>query len=204
MWQVQQFGQARSVALCLAVWVLILVYVILSPIIHPTTSLCPLLLIHPDIVFFGENLPVRFFTSMKMVSTCLCWFASAHARLKRMQCSISAEINSQHCLIYLSGLSALWSSHHHGDVTAGPAICRPRGQVLQIKFHIPESYCWPQTPLQSSSQWDCPVEWKIQTWFQQQSCLVEVSLRNSLLTHILEITVNVSVWMLQLNYLDIV
>lgn len=37
--------------------------------------LCPVLIFHPDIVFFGENLPVRFFTSMKMVRTWQCMHA---------------------------------------------------------------------------------------------------------------------------------
>lgn len=45
----------------------------------------------------------------------------------------------------LSGFPALRSSHRHGDVSAGPTFCRSSRKVLQIKYHTPESRCWPQT-----------------------------------------------------------
>lgn len=45
----------------------------------------------------------------------------------------------------LSGFPALRSSHRHGDVSAGPTFCRSSRKVLQIKYHTPESCCWPQT-----------------------------------------------------------
>lgn len=32
------------------------------------------------------------------------------------------------------GLSPLWSSHYYGNVSAGPAICRPRWQVLPFNW----------------------------------------------------------------------
>lgn len=37
--------------------------------------------------------------------------------------------------MYQPGLPSLRSAHYYGDVSAGPAICRPRGQVLH--FHYP-------------------------------------------------------------------
>lgn len=36
--------------------------------------------------------------------------------------------------MYQPGLSPLWSSHYYGNVSAGPAICRPRWQVLQFNW----------------------------------------------------------------------
>lgn len=45
----------------------------------------------------------------------------------------------------LSGFPALRSSYRHGDVSAGPTFCRSSRKVLQIKYHTPESCCWPQT-----------------------------------------------------------
>lgn len=94
MWQVWQFSQTRWVGLCLSIssFNLVLLSICFAFHIHyrdiSQTSFLPVccwcayvFILNLDIVFFGENLPVRFFTSMKMVSTELC-FSSVQAYWK--------------------------------------------------------------------------------------------------------------------------
>lgn len=93
---------------------------------YPLISLCPLLVIHPDIVFFGENLPVRFFTSMKMVSTWWCAFMSEENAMQHFAAINSYRhlylpIRTSLAVIFSSSWGRLCRSNHSQVSSAGTA-----------------------------------------------------------------------------------
>lgn len=143
VWQVQQFGETRLVALCL-VFLLVFLFVLFNfptptnvsahcsccyfpDIIVPIYQYCVLTLC-PLLVFTQISSSLE---RIYLLDSSHQWSRWEHQNRRDDVTPVQKYTNST-VFIYLLGLPYMWSSHHHGDVFAGPAICKSSQQVLLI------------------------------------------------------------------------